>query len=643
MTARGSTTGDALRIELAAPPLVQSRRYPVGAEVQPGGVHFRVWAPRRKHVTVVVNGAGHDLEREEDGYFSALVAGASAGAAYGFRLDRSEKTYPDPASRWQPEGPETLSIVIDHGSYEWGDASWKGIDRESAVLSEVHIGTFTPEGTWTAAERHLEDVRDAGITVLEVMPVCEFPGRFGWGYDGVDLFAPTRLYGAPDELRHFVDRAHQLGLGVILDVVYNHLGPSGNYLKEFSPYYFTDRYKNEWGEAINFDGECSGPVRDFFASNAAYWIDEFHFDGLRIDATQSVYDHSREHVLSLIARRARAAGGERSIYLIAENEPQDVRVVTPSEHGGYGLDAMWNDDFHHSARVALTGRIDGYYHDYRGTPQELVSMARHGFLYQGQWYSWQKKRRGTSSIGWPSRTFIWYLQNHDQIANSGFGQRLPQLSDPASFRAATALLLLGPATPMLFQGQEFGASAPFLYFADHEPELAKLVENGRKEFLEQFDSLATCDVKERLPAPHDPDVFRRCKIDWNDRERNAAVLRMHQDLLRIRRDNPPFPARGVTIEGAVLSDRAFVLRALGHPEGDRLLLVNLGESLHFEPVTEPLLATLPGSEWEVVWSSESPDYGGSGTPSLWTEDDGGGAWQVPARCSLLIAARKENA
>ena len=257
------------RTELAPVAPVQSRRYPAGAEVQSGGVHFRVWAPRRERVAVVIGGVEHELEREDDGSFCALVSGAGAGTAYGFRLDRSEKLYPDPASRWQPDGPHGASVVIDPRAYEWHDTAWKGIAHDEAVISEIHIGTFSAEGTWKAAERHLEPIRDAGITVLEVLPVCEFPGRFGWGYDGVDLYAPTRLYGTPDELRHFVDTAHRFGLGVILDVVYNHLGPDGNYLGEFSPYYFTRRYKNDWGDAINFDGEGSGPVRDFIASNAA--------------------------------------------------------------------------------------------------------------------------------------------------------------------------------------------------------------------------------------------------------------------------------------------------------------------------------------------------------------------------------------
>ena len=599
-------------------------------------MHFRVWAPRRERAAVVVDEVEHELERDQHGYFAALVSGVRAGARYGFHLDDGEQLYADPASRGQPDGPHGSSIVIDPSTYSWRDTAWKGVQRDDVVISEIHIGTFTPDGTWAAAGDHLEQIRDAGITVLEVMPVGEFPGRFGWGYDGVDLFAPTRLYGTPDDFRRFVDAAHHLGIGVILDVVYNHIGPSGNYLSEFSPYYFTKRYQNDWGEAINFDGECSGPVRELFASNAAYWIDEFHLDGLRLDATQSIHDRSREHILALIVRRAREAAGQRMTFFVAENEPQDIRVVTPIERGGFGLDAMWNDDFHHSARVALTGSIDGYYHDYRGTPHELLAMAKHGFLYQGQWYSWQKQGRGTPSIGWPPRTFVWYLQNHDQIANSASGERLPQLTDPASFRAMTALLLLGPATPMLFQGQEFGASAPFLYFADHEPELAELVEKGRKEFLTQFDSLATDEVLERVPSPHDPGVFERCKLDWNDRERNAATLDLHRDLLRMRRDDPPFPARDVHIDGAVLAERMFVMRALDHPGGDRLLLVNLGQALHLGPVAEPLLAPPAAHDWDVIWSSESPRYGGSGTPHVLEE----GPWQIPARCALLIAAKK---
>ena len=610
-------------------------QYPVGAEVEQGGVRFRVWAPRRKHVTVIVDETAHELTPEDDGYFSALVAEVGAGARYGFRLDDDPKIYPDPASRWQPEGPHGLSAVVDPHAFAWSDASWKGVPSPDVVVSEIHIGTFSEEGTWAAAERHLRHLRDVGITILEIMPVHEFPGRFGWGYDGVDLWAPARLYGTPDDFRHFVDAAHQTGLGVILDVVYNHFGPDGNYLTQFSEDYFTDRYPNDWGQSVNFDDENAAQVREFFASNAAYWIDEFHLDGLRIDAAQSIIDLSPEHILGVVSHRARQAAGERTIYITVENETQDIRMVTPLEQGGCALDSMWNDDFHHAARVALTGRVDGYFHDYRGTPQELLSMAKHGFLYQGQWYSWQKQPRGTPSLGWPPRTFLWYLQNHDQIANSALGQRLHELSHPASFRAATGLLLLGPATPMLFQGQEFAASAPFLYFADHEPELAALVETGRKKFLEQFDALAGAELQAQLPSPHDPEVFRRCKIDWNERERNAPVLDMHRDLLRIRRENPPFPAQNAAIDGAVLAERCFVLRSLRRTDDDQLLIVNLGDEFRLEPIKEPLLAPESGKDWTVAWSSESPRYGGSAAP-VWDVHGKDGSWRIPTRCTLLF-------
>jgi maltooligosyltrehalose trehalohydrolase len=608
-----------------------TRRYPVGAEVQKGGISVRVWAPQRRDVDVVIDGAAHSLERDRDGYFSRFIEGVAAGARYGFRLDRGKELRPDPASRFQPDGPHQLSAVVDPSTFRWSDGDWRGIDPDTAVISEIHIGTFTDEGTWRAAERQLEALRDVGINVLEIMPVADFPGRFGWGYDGVNLWAPTRLYGSPDDMRHFVDAAHATGLGVILDVVYNHLGPDGNYLREFSPHYFTDRYPNDWGQSINFDDEDSPPVREFFSENAAYWIDEFHLDGLRLDATQSVIDLGEEHILAVVSRRAHEAANGRPIFLVAENEPQEVRIVTPREAGGCGIDAMWNDDFHHSAHVALTGRTAGYYADYRGTAQEFVSMAKHGFLYQGQWYSWQKQGRGTRSIGIPPRTFVWFLENHDQIANSATGERLHQLADPATIRAMTALLLLGPATPMLFQGQELGSTAPFFYFADHEGELARQVEQGRRGFLKQFPSLATPEMQARVPSPNEEELFRRCRLDW--RARNERVYELHRDLLQLRRDDPPFPPHGA-FDGAVLDERTFVLRSLREGPDDRLLLVNLANDLPLEIVAEPLLAAPAKHRWTVRWSSESAQYGGVGTPSLF--DDG--VWRIPARSALLLTA-----
>jgi maltooligosyltrehalose trehalohydrolase len=559
-----------------------------------------------------------ELEDEGNGYFSGYVEAARPGTLYRYRLDGGE-SFPDPASRYQPEGPRGPSMVVDPAAFRWTDGAWPGARLAGQVVYEMHVGTFTAEGTWAAAARELPELAAAGITMLEIMPVADFPGRFGWGYDGVDLFAPTRLYGTPDDFRRFVDAAHASGLAVILDVVYNHLGPDGNCLRQFADHYVSERHTTEWGDAINFDGEHAGPVREFFVANAGYWIDEFHLDGLRLDATQSVFDDSPRHVLLDIGDRVRAAAGGRSTVIINENEPQDASLVRPVSAGGYGLDAIWNDDFHHSAIVALTGRDEAYYTDYRGTPQELLSAVKHGFLYQGQWYRWQQRRRGSPALDLAPARFVHFIQNHDQIANSGRGERCYTLTSPGRYRAITALLLLAPQTPMLFMGQEFAASTPFLYFADHTPELAGLVKKGRAEFLAQFASLALPAAQRQLDDPRDPGTFEKCKLDFGERETHQASYDLHRDLLRLRREDPCFNAqRHRGVDGAVLSDGAFVLRFFDpHGAGaDRLLVVNLGRALHFDPAPEPLLAPPAGLRWSTLWSSEDPRYGGVGVPEL---------------------------
>lgn len=619
------------------------RRLPVGAEPGEGGTHFRVWAPRPKSIELVVEGSTVPLERDAEGYASAFVEQVTSGARYHFRLEGRDYIYPDPASRSQPDGPHGRSMVIDPRGYRWSDAGWKGPALTRNVIYELHVGTFTSEGTFTGVIPHLERLARLGVTVLEIMPVAEFPGRFGWGYDGVDLWAPSRLYGSPDDLRALVDAAHAAGLAIILDVVYNHLGPDGNYLAQFSSDYFTDRYPNEWGEAINFDGPGSRPVREFFIANAAHWISEYHFDGLRVDATQQIFDCSEPHVLAEISDAVRRAAGERQTLLVAENEPQDVRTILPSEEGGHGLDLVWNDDFHHAAIVALTGRNDAYYTDYLGKPQEFVSAAKWGFLYQGQWYLWQKKRRGTVSLDQPAFRYVWFLENHDQVANSGRGERLQRLTDPGSYRAMTALLLLGPATPMLFQGQEFGSSAPFLYFADHEPELAEKVSDGRREFLTQFRALAAREMRHELPSPHDPSTFERCRLDHSELEGNREVTDLYADLLDLRRTDPTFLTQERSrIDGAVLASDCFLLRHLREePDEERLLIVNLGREMQFRPMPEPLMAPPAGHRWEILWSSESPAYGGSGTPEVRERE-----WRIPGRACVVfgsVVRRSEGA
>ena len=619
------------------------RRYPVGVEIVhevDGSVaaHARVWAPGRHSVELVIEddptgGSDSPLEDEGNGYFSGYPANASMGTRYRFRLDHGQ-AYPDPVSRFQPEGPHGPSMIVDPTAYRWSDHDWKGVSIDGQVIYELHIGTFTDAGTYRGAMERLPDLADTGITVLEIMPVADFAGRFGWGYDGVNLFAPTRLYGTPDDLRALVDAAHRLGLGVILDVVYNHFGPDGNYLGQFSPYYVSEE-ATEWGRALNFDGEQSAPVREFILTNARYWIEEFHLDGLRLDATQQIFDSSVPHILTEIGIAVRSAAGDRDAIVVAENEPQHPSLVRAPGAGGNGLDALWNDDFHHSAHVAATGRSEAYYSGFRGTAQEFISAAKYGFLYQGEWYAWQQRRRGGPALDLPPTRFVLFTQNHDQVANSRAGRRLHQETSPGRYRALTALLLLLPQTPMLFQGQEFAASSPFLYFADHDADLARLVRDGRRQFMSQFPSVASSNGSGLADDPADSRTFVRCKLDWSERRRHADALDLHRDLLRLRREDPVIRTRAPrSLDGAVLGDAAFVLRFFGHDGDDRLLVVNLGGRFHAEPLAEPLVAPPYSRTWTTVLSTESPKYGGWGSPPVETNDDG---WWIPAECAVLLA------
>ena len=623
------------------------RRYPIGAElIGEGLTHFRIWAPKAKRLEVVLESSPeneaertfHPLEEEEGGYFSGAVA-AEAGAFYRFRLNEAEAFHPDPASRFQPQGPHRSSCVVDPSQFRWNDQEWKGIQMPGQIIYEMHVGTFTREGTWQAAARELAELSRSGITVIEMMPIADFPGEFGWGYDGVDLFAPCRLYGTPDDLRAFVDRAHSLGLGVILDVVYNHLGPEGNYLRVFSEHYFTDRHENDWGDSLNFDGPNSESVREFFITNGRYWIEEFHFDGFRFDATQSIIDSSSEYIVGAVGRAARLAAGDRSIILVAENEPQETKLVRPRSEGGDDLDALWNDDMHHSAMVALTGRHEAYYTDYRGRPQEFISAAKYGYLFQGQPYMWQEAPRGMPTFGVGPEAFVGFLENHDQVSNSAFGERVRFLTSPGRYRAMTALLMLGPWTPMLFQGQEFGASSPFVYFTDMSGDLREAVRAGRSKFLAQFPSIAGEEIQKQLPDPSDPEIFARCKLDFSEREKNCQLYDLHRDLIKLRREDLRFREQKMgEVDGAVLGPASFVLRYFGGNGADRLLVVNLGERLPLEPAPEPLLAPPFGFRWETLWTSDSPRYGGPGETKL-TDDE---HWLLPAEMAVALRPVRET-
>ncbi|QVL33525.1 malto-oligosyltrehalose trehalohydrolase [Telmatocola sphagniphila] len=608
-----------------------------------GTVLFRVWAPNSKNVNLILEGSSPceiPMQPDQNGYFQLETRLATPGSLYRYRLEDGN-AYPDPASRFQPEGAHGPSQVVDGRTFKWTDEDWKGIELSNQVLYEMHIGTFTREGTWKAALKELPELAEVGITCLEVMPVNEFAGKFGWGYDGVSLYAPTRLYGTPEDFREFVNEAHRLKLGVILDVVYNHLGPDGNYLPKFSPDYFSKKHKTDWGEAINFDGENCQPVRDFFTGNAGYWIEDFHLDGLRLDATQNIYDNAlpEKHILTEIGRTVRRAAQGRSTIIVSENESQHSELVRSIETGGYGLDGLWNDDFHHSASVALTGHQGAYYKDYRGEPQEFISAIKYGYLYQGQWYSWQNQKRGHAGLDLPPSAFINYLENHDQVANSGRGLRMHQMTSPGRYRAIKTVTLLGPGTPMLFQGEEFASSSPFFYFADHHNELAPLVERGRKEFLSQFRNLRDTKMKAQLAAPHNPATFERCKLNFYERFTHEAHYRLTKDLLKLRKLDLNFNSqRHMKIDGAVLGPQAFVLRYI-HPEGlDRILLVNLGRDWDLQTCPEPLLAAPWKCEWELLLSTDSPSYGGSGVFHPETET----GWLLAAESATLLGARRVN-
>lgn len=614
---------------------------PLGAQVVEEGVQFRVWAPKVHSVEVLLGkDATCPLVKDKDGYFSGLAPDADTGMTYRYRLD-GDKDFPDPCSRFQPEGPHGPSQIVNPSAYRWRDQHWSGVRMPGQVIYELHIGAFTREGTFDAAITRLDGLKRLGVTLLELMPIAEFPGRWNWGYDGVDLFAPSHRYGDYEALKRFVDAAHERKLGVILDVVYNHFGPDGNYLSFFSDDYVTDRYPNEWGQAVNFDGPGSESVRDMFLQNACYWLEEFRLDGLRLDATQAVHDASPTHILSEISMAARRVVGQRSIVLIAESESQEICAIRPVDRGGWGLDALWSDDFHHTCRVALTGRREAYYTDYLGTPQELVSVVKRGFLYQGQRYHWQDKARGTVVAQEPASGFVFYIQNHDQIGNTLMGDLLHAMTSPGRYRAITALCLLAPQTPMLFMGQEFAASSQFHFFVDFGgQDLGRKVRKGRKEFLSQFPTYAAEDAQASMLDPNDPMVFERSKLDWDERQEHGPVYRLHRDLLRLRREDRVFSAQARDrLDGAVLGPQAFVIRYFEERGYDRLLVVNLGAELHLVPAPEPLLAPQSTGDWSLVWSSNHPQYGGPGTVNPLTEK----GWHIPAESATVFRMERDVA
>ncbi|WP_336486120.1 malto-oligosyltrehalose trehalohydrolase [Methylobacterium nigriterrae] len=512
-----------------------------GSEIVDGGVRFALWAPTARDVVLVVDGVDHAAPEAGEGWRKATVPGAKAASRYGFRID-GDLVVPDPASRFQPDDVSGLSEVIDPRAYAWSDEGWRGRPFEEAVIYEVHVGTATPEGTYAGLERRLEDLRDLGVTAIELLPIADFKGGRNWGYDGVLPYAPDAAYGRPEDLKRLIDRAHSLGLMVFLDAVYNHFGPAGNYLHAYAGTFFTERHQTPWGAGINFDGRESGHVvRQYFLQNALYWLEEYHFDGLRFDAVHAILDDSERHFLAELGETVRERLPGRRIHLILENEANQARWLerdgtgTPRQHS-----AQWADDLHHCWHVLLTGEDAGYYESFADRPVEhLARCLSEGFAYQGEPFrTLDNHPRGEPSAHLPPAAFVTFLQNHDQVGNRALGERLSHIADPDRLALARAGLLLAPQIPMLWMGEEWSASTPFLFFVDFAPDedLNRAVREGRRREFKSFAAFA--DDTSVIPDPTEARTFRDSKLDWSERERSPhrEVLADTRSLLALRRD-----------------------------------------------------------------------------------------------------------
>lgn len=496
---------------------------------------FNIWAPLAKKVEVRVGRRAFPMTAANDGQWTAQIASASPGHDYGFLLD-GEGPFPDPRSSWQPQGVHQLSRVYDHRAFKWTDADWQAPPLAAAVIYELHIGTFTPQGTFDAAVEKLDHLVQLGITHVELMPVAEFSGARGWGYDGVDLFAPHHTYGGPEELKRLVNACHQKRLAVLLDVVYNHLGPSGNYLGRFGPY-FNSQYSTPWGAALNFDKADSEPVRRFFCDNALMWLRDYHFDGLRLDAVHAIVDTSAEPFLAQLGAEVEQLEAQlgRHLVLIAESDLNDPRLLRPRALGGCGLQAQWCDDFHHALHTLLTGERNGYYADF-GQWSDLAKALRQAYVYDGRYSKHRRRRHGRPPLGLSGHQFMAYLQNHDQVGNRARGERIGHLINPARLKIGAALVLTSAFVPLLFQGEEWAASAPFLYFTDHqEPQLAQAVREGRRQEFVTFGWKV-----EEIPDPQARETFQQSVLDWSELSApaHAEILEWYRQIIDLRRREP---------------------------------------------------------------------------------------------------------
>jgi maltooligosyltrehalose trehalohydrolase len=574
-----------------------------GATVMQGGVEFRIWAPRLQHVSVVVQGSKQRIamRAECEGEFAVFVPGLEPGVDYTLLTDAGVER-PDPVSRFQPGGVHAPSRIVDPNQFHWTDQKWKGLPLADYLIYELHTGTFSREGTFEGIIPKLGYLRELGVTAVELMPVAEFPGRRNWGYDGVAPYAPKSSYGGPEGLKKLVDACHREGLAVVLDVVYNHLGPEGNYLSEFAPF-FTERYRTPWGEAINYDGADSDGVRRYFVDNALYWLTEYHVDALRLDAIHGIFDFGARHVLEELAdafhRQAQGLG--RSAWVIAESDLNNVRLIKPVSEGGYGLDAQWNDDFHHALYAVLTGDTHGYFVDF-GRVQDLQKSLAEGFVYDGRRSGFRRRRHGSSSKDQPGERFVVFTQNHDQIANAQGGRRLSKLLTVEQQKLAAAVLLCSPFIPLLFMGQEYGELAGFHYFTDHgDPALVEAVREGRRKEMSDITS------GDPFFDPQDPATLRRSMLNWHlsDAAPHAEILKFHQDLIAARKRYACLGnCRKDLMRVECDEDNRWLAVERGDPSALRALMVyNLG------PSPQAIPAHFKGP-WSLLTWSAAPEYGG---------------------------------
>ncbi|MDQ3541058.1 MAG: malto-oligosyltrehalose trehalohydrolase [Chloroflexota bacterium] len=607
-----------------------------GANIEANGVTFAVWAPDARRVEVELTGSGPArfiaLDRADNGRFSGHISGTGPGAQYRFRID-GNGPFPDPYSRYQPVDIHGSSEVIDPSAYVWHDSEWTGLRPDGLVIYEAHVGTMTRPGTFEAFIDELDALKDLGVTAIELMPVAQCPGSRNWGYDGVDLFAPANAYGRPDDLRRLVDQAHQRGLGVIMDVVYNHLGPEGNYLRAFASAYFSDRHITPWGEGLNWDGPDSTWVRQFAIDNACSWIAEFRIDGLRLDATHALIDDSPVHIVQELTQRARDVAGERSIVVFAEDGRHEITRARSLDAGGEGLDGVWADDFHHEIRVLLTSARENYYSAYEGTTVRIAEAINSGLE---QDFASTDHPVGTPiTDNDPASAFVCCIQNHDQIGNRPFGERLHHEVSLDRYLTASALFLCAPETPLLFMGQEFAASTPFLYFTNHPEELGRLVTHGRRAEFAGFRMFHDEHLRETIPDPQAESTFLASKLDTRERETNAGVLALYRSLLDLRRSDPVLSVNDrQRTEAVALTAQVVALHRWVGGE-HRVLIANFGMAIALDQETLSSLSLPASASWTLMLSTSDMMPGGTRITPAHDVTASGHTLHVPARTSAL--------